>query len=70
MGVKIKKQKAPEIVSEKEKVNLRIIKTVQKKFNLKQKHLEQNEIDADGLKSDCRQFIKNNKLVSKTQQKV
>ena len=32
-------------------------------------HLEKNKIDADSLKKDNKEFIKNNKLILKTKQR-
>ena len=34
----------------------------------KTNHLEKNQIDVDSLKEDLKEFIKNNKLILKTQQ--
>ena len=34
----------------------------------KTNHLEKNKIDVDSLKEDLKEFIKNNKLILKTQQ--
>ena len=48
----MKKQKSQKSVSQKEKLSLKIVKTVQKQLNLKK------EIDVDSLKKDLKQFIK------------
>ena len=41
-----------------------------KQLNLKKKnHQGKNEIDVDSLKTDNKEFIKSNKLISKTQRK-
>ena len=40
------------------------ITELEKKVN----HLEKNNIDVDNLKEDYKEFTKNNKLISKTQQ--
>ena len=33
-------------------------------------HLEKNKIDVDSLKKDHKEFVKNNKLISKSQRRL
>ena len=54
----------------KENLNLEIIKTVKKQLSLKINHLEKKNIDVDSPKEDHKEFIKNNKFMSKTQQRL
>ena len=56
-------------MSSKENLNLKKtncldVAQLENKIN----YLEKNEIDADSLKKDHKEFIKNNKLILKTQQ--
>ena len=69
--VKIKKQKAQKSMSQKESLNLEIIKTVQKQLNLKKtiKHLLKNENGVGYFKKHHKELLKNNKLIFKTQQR-
>ena len=53
---------------EKENLHFEIIKAVQNHLNLEENHLEENKINADSLE-DQKEFIKNNKLILKTQQR-
>ena len=39
-------------------------------IKIKINHLEKNKIDADSLKEDHKEFIKNDKLILKTQQRL
>ena len=57
-------------MSSKENLNLKKNKNCLNVAQLENKinHLEKNEIDADSLKKDHKEFIKNNKLILKTQQ--
>ena len=48
---------------------MEIIKTVLKQLENKINHLGKNEIDIDILKKDHKEFIRNNKLILKTQQR-
>ena len=67
--MEIKKQKAQKSVSQKENSNFKIIKTVQKQFNVKKVNLKKKEISTDCLKKDHKKFRRNNKSRSKTQQR-
>ena len=53
---------------EKENLHFEIMKAVQNHLNLEENHLEENKINADSLE-DQKEFIKNNKLILKTQQR-
>ena len=50
-------------------MNLKIIKTVQKQLSWKKKYLENNKISIGSLNNCHKEFIKNNKLILKTQQR-
>ena len=69
--VKIKKEKTQKTVSLIANLNLKIIKIVSKQLNLKIKQTIQKtkEIDTDSPKKDDKEFIKNNRLILKTQKR-
>ena len=69
--VKIKKEKTQKTVSLIANLNLKIIKIVSKQLNLRIKQTIQKtkEIDTDSPKKDDKEFIKNNRLILKTQKR-
>ena len=69
--VKIKKQKTQKTMSLIANLNLKIIKIVSKQLNLRIKQTIQKtkEIDTDSPKKDDKEFIKNNRLILKTQKR-
>ena len=75
-AVKTKKQIAQKSVLQKENLNLRIIKTVQKQLKrriklriLRIKYLEKKKkINTDILNKNHKEFIRSNKSIVKTQQ--
>ena len=69
--VKIKKQKNGKKCVIKRKLNFENYKNCLEASHLENKinHLEKNEIDVKSLKKDHKEFIKNNKLILKTQQR-
>ena len=69
--VKIKKEKTQKTVSLIANLNLKIIKIVSKQLNLRIKQTIQKtkEIDTDSPKKDEKEFIKNNRLILKTQKR-
>ena len=69
--VKIKKEKTQKTVSLIANLNLKILKIVSKQLNLRIKQTIQKtkEIDTDSPKKDDKEFIKNNRLILKTQKR-
>ena len=69
--VKIKKQKAQKTVPQIENLSLKIKKNNLEatQFENKINHLGKNQIDIDSIKKNRKKFIKNNKLISQTQQR-
>ena len=69
--VKIKKEKTQKTMSLIANLNLKIIKIVSKQLNLriKQTIQKKKEIDTDSPKKDDKEFIKNNRLILKTQKR-
>ena len=69
--VKIKKEKTQKTMSLIANLNLKIIKIVSKQLNLRIKQTIQKtkEIDTDSPKKDDKEFIKNNRLILKTQKR-
>ena len=71
---KIKKQKAQKNLSEKENLNLKNTKNCLEATQPENKlnHIEKNKIDTDSFfyyKRKHKEFIRNNKLILKTQQR-
>lgn len=69
---KIKKQKAQKCLTQKENLNLEVVKVVQKKVDLKNKInlLGQNKVNnADSLRKKCKELINNKKLILKSQER-
>ena len=69
--MKIKKQKAQKKCFLKRKLKFENYKNCLEATQLDNKinYLEKNKIDIDSLKRDHKEFIKNNKLILKTQQR-
>ena len=69
--MKVKKQKAQKSVPQEENLHLKIINTQLEAAQIENKiyHLEKNEIVLNSSKEDKKEFVKNNKLILKTQEK-
>ena len=69
--VKINKQKAKKKCFIKRKLKFENYKNCLEAINLENKinHLEKSQTDTKGVKKIITEFIKNNKLISKTQQR-
>ena len=68
--MKIKKQKTQKRVSQKEKLNLKIINSLETTiFEKKINYLQKNEINIDSFKKNHKELTKNNKLILKTHQR-
>ena len=69
--MKIKKQETQNSVLEKEDLDFKIIKNCLEATQIENKinHLEKNKIQADCLKEHQKEFVKNNNLILKTQQR-
>ena len=69
--MKVKKQKAQKTVSQEENLHFKIINTQLQAAQIENKinHLEKNEIVLNSSKEDKKEFVKNNKLILKTQEK-
>ena len=67
--VKIKKQKTQKKYVRRRKLKFKNYKNCLEAPQLENKtnHLEKNKIDIDNFKKDIKEFIKNNKLILKTQ---
>ena len=72
MVVKIKKEKGTKKCVIKTKPNLEDYKNFLQVTQLENKiiHMEKNKTDVDGLKEDHKEFMKNNKLILKTRQRL
>ena len=69
--MKVKKQKVQKTVSQEEKLHFKIINTQLEAAQIENKinHLEKNEIVLNSSKEDKKEFVKNNKLILKIQEK-
>ena len=70
--MKVKKQKVQKTVSQEENLHFKIINTQLEAAQIenKIKHLEKNEIVLNSSKEDKKEFVKNNKLILKIQEKL
>ena len=70
--MKVKKQKAQKTVSQEENLHFKIINTQLQAAQIENKinHLEKNEIVLNSSKEDKKEFVKNNKLILKIQEKL
>ena len=66
-----KKAKVKKKCSIKKRLDFKIIKTLQKQLRKRKiTYLEKNKFDVDSLKEDQKEFVKNNKVILKTQQRL